>query len=387
MSPMGHGYARIPWRGLLLLAGSCLLSLVVGLVLWPRLRHPSLPSPPAQDVVDRMPGYLLTLVDHQGRALSERPGHVRVMLDPFCGYRNLPSQRATSFTVDENGFRGGDRGPVGLPLAFVLGGSAAFGHGVERDEDTFASVLGRGSPRYRFVNAGVVGYESGQELGLMTHVLDRYAPRLYVVFDGWNDLFVQLQVPPAGHVLGVNAGLSEVEARLRAFHETRRDPNEHASPRPPDAWEDRIAHDPRFLFAEVQDEYVGNLLRMGAFARAEGAALLVVYQPEVNCKARRTAAEERGRQEFARYGSTDPARVAEYREMGRTAAEACARAGIAFLDASGPAFCDTDEELFVDAVHLGPRGHARLAGLIWERLESLPVPATAPRPPTAQLAR
>src|SRR6188768_2749485 len=162
---------------LLVMAISSLVAIAIAAALWPRLRGLRRQRLPAQAVVDQMPGYSPTLVDHAGRALSERPGHVRLVLDPFSGYRNLGNQRATSFTIDENGFRGGFRGGADRALAFLLGASTAFGHGVPRDDDTLASVLSRRQGRYRVVNAGVIGYESGQELGLMTHYLDRFGPR------------------------------------------------------------------------------------------------------------------------------------------------------------------------------------------------------------------
>jgi len=356
----------------LLLAAS-VFSAAVGALLWRRLRQtPPEPPPPPQSVVDRLPGYHPTLVDHRGRPLSARPGHVRLVLDPFTGFRNLPGQRMPSFTVDDDGFRGGDRGAPSLPLAFVLGGSGTFGQGVNRDQDTLPSALARRSGRYRFVNAGVVGYESGQELAQMVHDLDGRGPQLYVLFDGWNDLFSHLEGKTLGRRLGVNSYLSDVEARLRALVEAQASELAAASPRPSDLWDRRFESDPGFRFAQVRDAYVANLQRMIAFAHARGADMLVAFQPDVSCKEHPTAAEVQARKSFARYGSMDAQRVGWYRELARCARDASAAAGAVFVDGNDAAFCGTGDELFVDPVHLNARGYDRMASVIQAQLAALP---------------
>jgi lysophospholipase L1-like esterase len=304
------------------------------------------------------------VVDREGRALSEKPGQLRLVFDPFTGLRNAPNQHAQSFTVDTDGFRGGYRGEADRPLAFLLGGSAVFGQGVDRDDDTLSAVLARTSPRYRFVNAGVVGYESGQELALMVNALDRLSPRLYVVCDGWNDVFAHVTQATAHEPLGATPYLHDMERRLRALLVARSAPGAGDQPRPADEYGRRWVADRRYRFERVRDEYLRNLRLMATFAHARGAAMLVVFQPEVGCRPRPTEGEVAARRGFVRYGSDDPALRAWYAEMGAAAGAQAQASGYTFLDANTAAFCDAPEPLFIDPVHLNVEGYARLARYI-----------------------
>lgn len=69
-------------------------------------------------------------------------------------------------SIDKNGFRGG--GPELASdkkrrLAFVLGGSVAFGHGCSSDQNTISGYLNKIQSKYHFVNAGVPSWNSTQE--------------------------------------------------------------------------------------------------------------------------------------------------------------------------------------------------------------------------------
>lgn len=72
------------------------------------------------------------------------------------------------------------------PRVFVLGGSAAMGYPYAHDE-SFAEVLGRRLPGQRVVNAGQVGWASGQVVGVAQRILDDFEPAVLIVYSGNNE--------------------------------------------------------------------------------------------------------------------------------------------------------------------------------------------------------
>jgi hypothetical protein len=77
-------------------------------------------------------------------------------------------------------------------LAFLLGGSAAFGHFATSDATTITGYLNRLQDEYFFVNAGVPSWNSTQELSrLINQILD-YKSALVMTYDGANDLEIML---------------------------------------------------------------------------------------------------------------------------------------------------------------------------------------------------
>ena len=85
--------------------------------------------------------------------------------DPVLGWVHRPIASARDrrpgeinvvYTIGDDGWRvtGGDPED---PKVVVLGGSFAFGHGVE-DHQTFAALLDRGLPSYDVINAGVAAW-------------------------------------------------------------------------------------------------------------------------------------------------------------------------------------------------------------------------------------
>ncbi len=91
-------------------------------------------------------------------------------------------------SIDADGFRG--QGPAhagGRRLAFLLGGSAAFGTMASSDTTTITGYLNRLQEEYFFVNAGVPGWNSTQEMSRLAFQLLDYRPALVVTYDGAND--------------------------------------------------------------------------------------------------------------------------------------------------------------------------------------------------------
>lgn len=90
--------------------------------------------------------------------------------------------------LDRDGFRG--QGPAfsgSRQLAFLVGGSSAFGHYSSSDETTISGYLNRIQQEYFFVNAGVPSWSSTQELIRVAYQLAAYRPSLVIAYNGAND--------------------------------------------------------------------------------------------------------------------------------------------------------------------------------------------------------
>jgi hypothetical protein len=301
-------------------------------------------------------GYEMTLVDHRGRPLSPRSGELRFMLDPYTGMRNFPSQKTALFTIDENGFRGPPA--PRRPLAMVLGGSTAFGHSLASDGETMSAQLNELSPRFGWVNAAVIGFLSGQELGLMVHYADRFHPELYFVLDGWNDLNGQLE----------NRGLRwpVYGFNQTMFYEVEQKICVDVSARVAGELRDRKPVSDADNLELIIETYGENLLKMHAFARSRGARLLVAFQPDLGSK-QRTAVEEelwRASQRGMAEGFSE-----KYRKLIERSLELCKTHGMDCLDLdAAPEIRKHPGVLFVDAVHLNAAGHRVMAEVVARNL-------------------
>ncbi len=315
--------------------------------------------------------YSLSLFNHRGERVSRQRGRLRLLLDPFTVYRNCPDQGHGNYTIDGDGFRGGYRDAGAPALAMVVGGSAAFGQGLEEDDQTFASLLSRDNPEYDVVNAAVVGFLSGQELAGMVHRLDSFRPDLYIVFNGWNDIFDPLtyagEWPVRSAPIGFNNTFLVIGERLRESFEREHGPAEGAAfpePFPPLAEGE--------YFQEIVRTYIENVARMADFARSRGAGFLVVFQPEAGNKKARSEREERYLRRWERsYGYLGKGIPDRYRELIAAAQESFRKNNIPYLDINqAPEFSENPETLFYDVVHPNPAGHAVIAELINNSLKN-----------------
>lgn len=343
---------RIVHFRVLTVALSTALALGAAWLVWVKLLRP-----PGRALFPSTYGYSTVLVDHAGRPLSPKDGEVKLMLDPYVGFRNLPRQKGELFSIDEHGFRGAPP-PPGRPLAAVLGGSAAFGQGLLSDEQTLSAQLNRLRPAHFHVNAAVIGHLSGQELGMMVHHVDALHPTLYIVFDGWNDLNSQIahngvRWPSYGFNQQMFA---EVEQHLFDALRLERPPPGLTQPRIDDAEN----------FELIVQSYIDNLVRMHRFARARAARLLVVFQPELGARNRTPAEEQRWQAAKAHLA---PQFSEKYRQMRERAAAACGQEGIDCYDLAADAELTTSpDELFSDTVHLTAAGHRIAAELVARHL-------------------
>jgi hypothetical protein len=363
-APSAPSLARAPVpRARLATAALAIASTVVSGALVYVVYRQFLRRPPSESPVVGGREYEPTIVDRAGRPLSNKPGGLKVVLDPFTLYRNLPGQRTAHFTTDAHGWRGGFDAAAARPRAVVLGGSAAFGLRLDGDGETFAARLREAPGAYEVINAGVVGFVSGQELAEMVHYADAVRPRLYVVFDGWNELLqvLDLRDPAASASLGYNRPIFRtLEDRLWQHALEEQLP---AVPPAPPAAADVTREE---VLRRITAAYTDNLGRMADFARARDAQLLVAFQPHLGGKRVRSEGEAAEWKAWeTSYGAAYPSFGADYEALVRAARAFCAARGIAAVDlTAAPQIADEGRPLFIDAVHLNPDGHRLVAELL-----------------------
>jgi hypothetical protein len=190
--------------------------------------------------------------------------------------------------IDRHGFREpGVEQAGGRRVAFLVGGSVAFGLFASADNATITSYLNRLQQDYFFVNAGVPGFNSTQELVRLTVELADYQPALVVALDGWNDLTLARE--PDWIERGIPAGTPEafpaLEEQVAAAQSPWRDVL-------PEKWfpeislrlaprqdEEQAPPVPAARLNDAVERYTINHERMAAVSRSIGARFISVFQP------------------------------------------------------------------------------------------------------------
>lgn len=253
---------------------------------------------------------------------------------------------------------------------WAMGGSAMWGHG-GRDEDTIASFMARSSD-YSVENLGESGYRARQSLNFLLHRLTSHEhPDVYVSYDGYNEAFMgcrqqnradgtdrEKQIRQAlesgtkdDDALQFRYVLEPPLALLRLVLD--RSPSIGALPAP-----DLLVCDTDPARAQqVARALISDWLTMQALADSQGARFLPVLQPALALSRSRhddvEVKEDIKRQLEAVYPLI--------REEARLH-------GLEFLDLT-EALAGT-ENVFIDQVHVSPRGNEIIAGRIGEYLTS-----------------
>ncbi len=323
------------------------------------------------------PHYPQLLFTSNGLSLSEEVRHtegdqdeIRLRLHPGLVFENVPEQHARRFRINGAGFRGAETSSVpSVPRILLLGGSSAFGTGVSADEDTLPAKLQPLVGGAEIINAGVVGYESGQELAFLIGRGVDYKPSLVMTFDGFNDFVIPLHQPRPAYGLGFSA-FEQVEDQLARLDELTRGPlpvravKSFANALFPLAArrlgllrdETRPTSSPIVDVVELADAYADNVIKMSVVSRAFGASFLAVIQPQID-----------NDPPIPGYWA-DPSKA--YAAFAERTVERLRSANVLVEDLHASAgFLSRDK--FLDMIHLNGKGHQvvaeRLAGRIRER--------------------
>lgn len=288
-------------------------------------------------------------------------------------------------TLDLSGFRGqGPSSANGRKLAFLLGGSTAFGHYATSDLTTITGYLNSIQADYFVVNAGVPSWNSTQEMFRLAYEILDYQPELVITLNGANDAGILLDYHRKG-AEQYAIGAPESFLRLRSMiDDVRGEPR--VTPR--GSWVESLfpaivarygnpSRPPRLggLVSEAVlkggvNRYLTNLRRMNDMTRAAGGRFVAVFQP-VSCLHRHVPSDfEEDEQEndvLARFRSAavvrrDP-RV-EFHDL--SAVFDTLFPAVPVLAEEGDI---TPETIFLDRVHLTDRGNKLLAEAILAALK------------------
>jgi lysophospholipase L1-like esterase len=308
-----------------------------------------------------------TLETTRGLPLGDPHGGIVWTLDPFLLYRNRPSQRsAAGSVVNAQGFRGADwtrEKRPGVARVFVLGGSVAWGWGIDDDAQAIPALMqARLGPSVEVLNAAVIGYLSVQELILLETELLDWSPDAIVVLDGWNDFYFAALTPEGERPTSIT--FRELEAILERGRETGRNVLRQSA-----LWrgvERRVAGDPVHARVcrdrpEVVPAYRRNLEVMARLGKAYGLKVVLASQPEVSQRTPPVAAElaDYFERELCGEGYFEVAR-ARYPALRAAARDVAAANDATFVDCT-PVVDAVPGDAFVDGCHLTPAGNAAVA--------------------------
>ena len=313
-----------------------------------------------------------------GFPVNDKGGSIVLVSHPHLIYGLKEGQQTPEVTINAQGFRGGDWAQKDSSSCriIVLGGSAAFGMGASRDDKVFLNLLQRRlnasmETRVEVYNAGVPGYGSKQELILLATSLLDYDPDMILIFDGWNDFYFSGLRPPAvqealspsffelDEIIGRNTQRWLNVFRLSAFFRwAERNiwiPHEGGRTRRFDRFSDNL---------EVYlPDYRKNLERIVRLARAYGADVVIVSQPELfhregeipeaeqEVRLRYNRKQHQGYEEFSR---------TQYPAFIEAARQVAVAEDVPSLDATA-AFDEFDGVAFMDFVHFTDEGNQLLA--------------------------
>lgn len=344
--------------------------------------------------------YIAELYTHDGRKVSLPVGQVKLALMPFTVYQNFPSQHTSTFNINSRGLRDSeDAEKDSRPKVIFLGGSATFGYGAKTDADTIPAIVQQSLESTHIVNAGVIGFLSGQELTYLVTDLIDYKPAVVVAYDGWNDVFEGTNSPArAGTKLGLNNNFYFMEDELANNYRAQVSPlsslsrffstlsgksfvlrrfNQAIANRRKRGTTRTIRNLPetnqKDLLNSIVATYVNNVRKMALFTRASGAQFLVVFQLEVGQRANLTAEEKEIMNTWtigdSSYNELLPAL---YREFLAQVKPLLTKEGVAWVDANqSPIYQADPQTLFFDPVHTNRRGNEIAAQFIVEKLQPL----------------
>ena len=135
------------------------------------------------------PYYQWSFYTPNGGHIGNRYGILKLMYHPQLVYVNFPNQQTQHFSTNSRGFRGREveAKKAGQKRIVIVGGSAAFGTGLDSDSETFEAKMEKKLTNVDVINAAVIGHRSGQELTYLYTELIDLDPDLIIAFDGIND--------------------------------------------------------------------------------------------------------------------------------------------------------------------------------------------------------
>jgi lysophospholipase L1-like esterase len=315
--------------------------------------------------------YSFSFYNQKGKKLSKLDGLLKLMIDPFTIYKNYPNQKTTKYSINQYGFRESYSSEKQF-TAIVLGGSAAFGWVLDSNDKTFPSILSQYNNTYNVINSAVMGFLSGQELSQMVHYLDEFNPSLYIVFDGWNDIYNPYAYikswPMAFAPIGYSSNFLMIEEQLAHYYSLVRGEDNPKDEQIIPAGE--ILLNERIYFKKIVKTYISNISKMNAFANSRGTRFLVVFQPELGNKKNLSKSEQEVLNTWIQKYQYLERKISErYKDFVAEAKKEFLVRNIKFIDINDEReFSENPEALFFDVVHPNESGHEMIARIINRKL-------------------
>ena len=353
-------------------------------------------------------GDQLTFCTHTGTKITKGSG-LKLATAPFTIFKNLPNQKLSNCSINSLGFRGGeistDRNQ--RKRIIVVGGSCAFGHSLNNDNETLAALLGKQNNSYEVINAAVNGFHSGEELAYIVTELVDYHPDVIIAFDGWNDLFFSWYYslwfgrPREKGELGFNSTvfMNIIESPLVANYQTqtgvfysfRRFFNTLIHKSFIMSWlqdnlmaiikkpAKNLSVEPvvrNNYLNEIIDTYTSNIKKMHLFCNSLGIKFLVAFQPELGSKSNLSTDERAilSSGSFTagwginNYSKEFPPLYRRFIELSKTRLK---ENEINYIDINmEPKFNNSSSTVFSDVVHTNKDGNEIIAQILYEHLKN-----------------
>lgn len=370
--------------------------------------------------------YAFKLQDVNGNSYPGLPdaGRLQVRRSPILGYELIPSQSSDHWQINDQGFRQDSAVPMDKPAGeirvFIVGGSTAFTDMAEKNQKALAFKIEKllndrvraqnSSPEkfkpketpyfadqiesmrtltpriregnYRVIAAAVPGYNSGNELALLTHKVMAYNPNALIVLDGYEDLRSPSN-QTAREIGNIDQILRDPLAQYRQ-HQTQQLNNWLNSLYLVKAWQkwvvpadmtsfssdyqnfsaEQFSKDPKEIQKRVE-RYLFNTRQM---TRLSGdVPTLIVLQPEITGKLKSLTKEEDGI--IKSLGN-------EYSDRAATAYKIADKALSSGLTSTKfisfyQLFQDTKQQAFIDPIHLTEGANEIVAQKLYENVERL----------------
>jgi len=307
------------------------------------------------------PFYSWSFNTSNGQSLGGSRGSLKLMVHPLVGYTNLPNQKTRQFSINSLGFRGdeiSEKRPGSIRIV-VVGGSTAFGTGLDDDSETFSSQLEEQLEGVESINAAVIGHRSGQELSYLVAELMDLEPDWVIALDGFTD-FAAVGDVRWNPWIDVN-GSQQIEnqllrltllidrgpiTRLTNLHRVifPQIANRLGMLRLPGIHARAVEKFGVYELDTIAERYVSNIAKMAGVARAFGARFLCVLQPS----------------EYAMYINPTQDPYLAFRTSVKTEAKL---RGVPLLDLNEHAD-RIEANMFMDNVHLDARGNQVMAQIV-----------------------
>jgi len=284
---------------------------------------------------------------------------LKLMIRPMILYGNYPQTIHKNYTINRAGYRGKEPKNKEGKRIVLVGGSSAFGTGLNNDDETLAVQLEK-SLNIEVINAAVIGHKSKNELAYLVDELLDLRPDLVMTFDGWNDCYFSYKDDNPWR-LGV-AGFDQMELCLEELSRIKNDNIFNRFACLPAVLFPRLSERCQIFMSKFHGsdkkmgveleaglqptiaakEYVKNIEKMAVISKAYGSEFLCVIQPIKKSEQR-------------------------YDEFRQTARSMLDLKKISYLDLNDARERFSDD-MFFGKAHLDARGQTLIAELISKKL-------------------